>query len=184
MNGCHAPAAGPAALLEQWLPEILPTASHGEVLDLACGNGQNGLLLAAAGARVVFADRNQSALDSCEEHAQPFAERTRCWQIDLETANTKPLADQQFAVILVFRYLHRPLIPAIQSALSPGGLLVYETFTTDNRQFGRPNNDDFLLQPGELNGWFAEWEVLHTAELVEQHPVPRAVAQLVARKPE
>jgi len=173
----------PAALLQQHLPLLVEAAARGEVLDLACGGGQNGLLLAKHGASVVFADRNQAALGSCEKAAQQIAERIRLWQVDFEAADTTPLAGQQFAAILVFRYLHRPLIPAIRQALMPGGLLVYETFTIENRQFGRPNSKNFLLQPGELPEWFDDWEILHYRELVEQQPVGRAVAQLVARKP-
>ena len=153
------------------------------VLDLACGSGQNGLLLAEQGTQVLFADRNQGALDNCQEGLASLAHRSSCWQVDLEAADAAPLAGQQFSVILVFRYLHRPLISAIRDALLPGGLIIYETFTTENRQFGRPSSADYLLNPGELREWFDDWELLHYAELVEQQPVARAVAQLVARKP-
>ncbi|MEL0083627.1 MAG: methyltransferase domain-containing protein [Gammaproteobacteria bacterium] len=175
--------AAPAELLQRFLPQLLQAAQAGETLDLAAGQGQNGLLLAERGAQVLFIDRNQQSLDHCARRGRLFGDRVRCRQVDLEQPGSAPLANQQYAVILVFRYLHRPLMPAIQRALKPGGLLVYETFTTENRQFGRPRRDEFLLQPGELNRWFADWEILHHAELVEQQPVARAVAQLVARKP-
>jgi SAM-dependent methyltransferase len=172
-----------AELLQQYLVEVLALADQGEVLDLACGNGHNGLKLAAQGARLVFADRDSAMLQGLEQRAQPWAANTRIWQVDLEEPAATPLAGQQFAAILVFRYLHRPLIPAIREALIPGGLLVYETFTTVNRQFGRPNRAEFLLEPDELRGWFADWEIVHYQELVESAPVERAVAQLVVRKP-
>jgi len=187
MSDRHPPAASAAALIEEWLPELVKAARAGAVLDLACGSGQNGLRLAEQGAQVVFADRNQSALDDCRAGLASLPSRdhpSSCWSVDFEAVNSAPLSGRQFSVILVFRYLHRPLIPAIRDALMPGGLIVYETFTTENRKFGRPNNADYLLNPGELRGWFDDWEVLHYAEPVEPPPIARAVAQLVARKPE
>jgi hypothetical protein len=50
----------------------------------------------------------------------------------------------------VVNYLHRPLFPHLLAALSPGGVLIYETFAAGNERFGRPANPDFLLRPGEL----------------------------------
>ena len=61
-------------------------------------------------------------------------------------------------------------------------MVIYETFTTENRRFGRPNNPAFLLQRGELNALFEDWEVIHHYEGTQQHP-ERAIAQIVARKP-
>jgi hypothetical protein len=51
---------------------------------------------------------------------------------------------------VVTNYLHRPLLPLLAEALSPGGVLIYETFGQGNARFGKPSNPDFLLQPGEL----------------------------------
>jgi len=48
------------------------------------------------------------------------------------------------------RYLHRPLFPQLVAALRPGGVLIYETFTTAQAARGKPTNPDFLLRPGEL----------------------------------
>ncbi len=38
----------------------------------------------------------------------------------------EPLPGHAYGAILVFRYLHRPLIPCIKKALRNGGLLIYE----------------------------------------------------------
>jgi hypothetical protein len=84
--------------------------------------------------------------------------------------------------VLGFCYLHRPLFPLFKEAVIPGGLVVYETFTTGQRQFGRPNNPDFLLQPGELAALFDDWEIIFQFEGVAKDP-DRCIAQVVARKP-
>ena len=152
------------------------------VLDLACGTGQNGLTLARQGIPVVFADRSVTALEVVKQCLLEDALPGRIWQIDLEQPNTNPLAGQSFSAIIGFRYLHRPLFPAIKEAIIPGGLVIYETFTIENRRFGRPNNPDFLLQSGELRRIFQEWQTIFYFEGVLHDP-DRAVAQIVSRKP-
>ena len=152
------------------------------VLDLACGTGQNGLMLARQGIPVVFADKSASALEVVKQHLVEDALPGRIWQVDLEQPDTNPLSGQNFSAIIGFRYLHRPLFPAIKNAVEPGGLVVYETFTIENQRFGRPNNRDFLLQPGELKTIFQDWQIIFYFEGVLHKP-ERAIAQIVARKP-
>ena len=106
----------------------------------------------------------------------------RTWLVDLENPGTSPLAGLKFSAILTFRYLHRPLFPALREAVLPGGLVVYETFTTENHRFGRPSNPDFLLKPGELETIFEDWQIIFYFEGDLRHP-DRNVARLVARKP-
>ncbi|MEY3032876.1 MAG: hypothetical protein RLZZ622_1351, partial [Planctomycetota bacterium] len=60
--------------------------------------------------------------------------------------------------------------------------LLYETFTAPQAAVGRPSNPDFLLQPGELRGWFKDWEIVAQFEGSDISP-PRHFASLVARKP-
>jgi len=152
------------------------------VLDLACGTGRNGLVLAQHGIPVVFSDKDTLALDIVKQHLLEGALPGRIWQVDLEQAELNPLSGQSFSAIIGFRYLHRPLLPAIINAVSPGGLLVYETFTIENRRFGRPNNPKFLLRRGELKTIFRDWEMLYYFEGIRQNP-DRGVAEIVVRKP-
>ncbi len=70
-------------------------------------------------------------------------------QADLENDGW-PFTDRLFDGIVVTNYLHRPLMPALVSALAPGGVLIYETFAIGNERFGKPSNPDFLLKPNEL----------------------------------
>jgi tellurite methyltransferase len=152
------------------------------VLDLACGSGRNGLMLAELGIPVVFADKSSNALKTIERYLTENGLPGRAWEIDLEQSGVNPFPNDGYDAIIIFRYLHRPLFPALLDAIKPGGLVIYETFTIGNRQFGRPNNSDFLLQPGELTSVFQDWEVIYSFEGVLQNP-DRAVARIVARKP-
>lgn len=158
------------------------------VLDLACGAGRNGLFLLSHNVPVIFADNNEAHLQSLSPALEQFGEagkRSDCWLVDLEavpSAGGNPLAGRTFDAVVVFNYLHRPLFPAIREAIRPGGLIVYETFTVQQKRFGRPNNPDFLLQAGELREAFGSWECLEDFEGELPGPT-RAVARLIARKP-
>ncbi len=153
------------------------------VLDLACGNGRNGLFLLQHHIPVTFADNNESALGEVEQKLEACTTKAQIWQVDLEVPGQDPLAGKQFDAILVFNYLHRPLMNSIQNAVRPGGLVMYETFTVDQAKHGRPSNPDFLLKPGELLDSFAAWEILSYNEGERSNPVS-AKASLVARKAE
>jgi hypothetical protein len=84
----------------------------------------------------------------------------------------------------VFRFLFRPLAGAIEAALAPGGLLLYETFTIHQRSLGQgPRNPAFLLDPGELRTLFPKLEVLAYWEGLAADPEPEAVARLTAQRP-
>lgn len=116
----------------------------GLVLDLACGSGRHTRLLAGCGYRVLAVDRNSEALAGLQGVAG-----VKTAELDLE-GNDWPLAGQRFAGIVVTNYLWRPRLPDLLALLTPGGVLIYETFMLGNEAFGKPSNPDFLLQPGEL----------------------------------
>ncbi|NJD56700.1 MAG: class I SAM-dependent methyltransferase [Nitrospirae bacterium] len=173
---------GPDSLLREHLHLFTSELRQHPVLDLACGDGHNGIYLAQREFRVVFADRSEEALEQVKRRADAENRKVTLWHIDLEADRSDPFSGRTFSAIIVFRYLHRPLIPAIKKALMPGGILVYETFTAEQARFGKPKNPDHLLNPGELLSWFHDWEILHTFEGIVGEP-PKAIAQLVCRKP-
>lgn len=167
-------------LLEHW--PLLKTASRlGPVLDLACGTGHNGVFLASKGISVILIDRNQESLQQARELARQVPVTVDIRRLDLELPDTEPLCGLSLGGAIIFRYLYRPLIPALKKAVQVGGVVVYETFTIHQLKFGKPHNPDFLLQPGELKQLFSDWEILHYYEGVEEEP-QRAFAQIVCRK--
>lgn len=172
----------PDRLLADFLEPVQAAAGDGPVIDLACGAGHNGLFLASRGLRVTLADRDGDALERAEETSRGNGLRVTTWKVDLELEGVNPLEGLSFSGIIVFRYLHRPLVPHIRRALKPGGILVYETFTSDQAAFGRPRNPAHLLRHGELQGWFQDWQIIHYFEGITGSPA-RAVAQLVCKKP-
>jgi tellurite methyltransferase len=171
----------PDILLKSFIPLILENHLPGPVLDLASGKGQNGIFLAGMGLAVVLADRNPVLLEKARKAAERRGLQLTFWEVDLETGKN-PLEKDRYRAIVVFRYLHRPLIPFIKKALKPGGILIYETFTTQQPLYGRPQNPDHLLQPRELFNWFNDWEIFHYFEGLLENP-RRSIAQLVCKKP-
>jgi tellurite methyltransferase len=94
---------------------------------------------------------------------------------------TPDLGDEQYDLVIVFRYLQRALFPSLIRALRPNGFLIYQTYTTTQEKCGAgPTNPDYLLQPGELLQAFSSLRVLHYRE----QTVERAMADLVAQKPD
>ena len=126
-----------------WVRRFAPLVPMGgAVLDLACGGGRHSRLFLDRGHPVTAVDRDISQATLAEGAALIAA--------DLEDGAPWPLAGQCFAAIVVANYLWRPLFPAIRHALSPDGVLIYETFAVGNEAFGRPRNPEHLLRRGEL----------------------------------
>lgn len=154
------PLRGPAA----WLIEnadLLPRG--GKVLDVACGRGRHALLLSSAGFDVHAVDRDPDAIAFLQETAERLRLSLTCEVLDLET-DLQPELPGPCDAVLVFNYLHRPLMPALRAALAPGGRLFYETFTTRQAERGHPTNPAFLLAAGELPELVAPLAVLRSRE--------------------
>jgi SAM-dependent methyltransferase len=171
----------PAPLLRAYSHLLYERDLPGPILDLACGDGHNGLFLAMRRLPVVFCDRSLESLNQISLKASEQGMEVEIWHVDLEVDGINPLPDSHYGAVLAFRYLHRPLMPHIKAAVGKGGYVFYETYTVEQPRFGRPHNPDFLLKPGELLGWFDDWQVIHYFEGERQDP-PRAVAQIVCLK--
>ena len=147
-------------------------------LDIACGSGRDSVYLARKGLQVNALDWNEDAL----VRGRLLAERmnvTVNWQLaDLES-DTFVFDDEAFDVIHVARYLHRPMLPRLKSALKPNGLLFYETFALGAEKFGSPKNPKYLLHPGELAQVFDKMTIVFDAIecLSDGRPVQRFIAR-------
>jgi tellurite methyltransferase len=168
-------------LLDHWVL-LKKEQTESPILDLACGDGHNGVFLARKGFSVSCWDVSSNALSRARRLATDHGVEIVFRQVDLEREGVNPLPKNTFEGIVVFRYLHRPLIDCIKKALKKGGTLIYETFTVDQSKFGKPHNPDFLLKQGEMSKWFSDWVILHHFEGIMSAP-ERAVAQIVCRKP-
>ncbi len=167
----------PSALLRRWVARLTP----GHALDVACGTGRNALLLAEHGWRVLGVDISPVGLQIARVES-----RRRGLDLDLVALDLDawPIPAARFDLVCVFRFLQRPLCPRLAAAIKPGGMLIYETFTIDQRRYeGGPRQDEFLLQPGELPSLFPDLTQLEYHEgIVEEDGRPRALASFVGRR--
>lgn len=133
----------PSPWITRWT-HLLPPGC--EVLDVACGSGRHLQWFAARGHAVVGVDQDIAA-------ARALLPTAELVQADIENGPwplATPEGPRRFGAVVVTNYLWRPLLPTLLKSLTPGGLLLYETFAAGNETVGRPARPDFLLQPGEL----------------------------------
>ena len=170
----------PAAVLTD-NDHILPV--NGKALDLACGLGSNSLFLEARGLEVHAWDISKVAVSS-------LAERVNSLQLNIQTRvvniTAAALPVESYDLVITSHYLDRSLPPAILNATLPGGLICYQTFTTEKRINIGPNNPDFLLQPNELQSFVPNCEILayrdESKNTNKAHPLSGR-AFIIARKP-
>jgi len=163
-----------------WILRFAPMVpAGGRVLDLACGSGRHGRLFLDRGHPVTFVDRNVSGVGDLVGRSD-----VEIIGADLETGDPWPLGDRRFAGVVVTNYLWRPILPRITAAVTPGGLLIYETFAQGNEAFGRPCNPDFLLTAGELfEAVRGELRILAYSQHIRGAPSQAVIQHIAAIRP-
>jgi SAM-dependent methyltransferase len=147
------------------------------LLDIAMGRGRHALVFAGLGYRVFGVDVNVDAVRAATSEAERRGLRIRAWCADLTAT---PLPRERFEAIVVTRYLQRDLFEPIRDAVRPGGIVLYETFTSNQLAHGvGPRSPNHLLEPGELRGRFDGFDVLFYEEVLR----PEAVARIAASRP-
>lgn len=164
-----------AAVLAQ-NADLLPT--KGRALDIACGTGANALFLAERGMDVDAWDISDVVIDSLATLHPRI--HPRALEITPES-----LSGKQFDLILTCHYLDPALAPAILEATSPGGLIIYQTFTSTKKADIGPSNPDFLLKPGDLERFVAGCDILSAqdgSDIVDKENPMAGRAWIIARR--
>ncbi|MDX1519453.1 MAG: methyltransferase domain-containing protein [Gammaproteobacteria bacterium] len=145
----------PPALVLRMQSHLLPF--RGTALDLACGLGRNAVFLCQHGLSTSAWDISGEAIRRLDEYAsaEGLAITT-----EVRDVSTQPPEPDSFDVIVVSHFLERTIMPALGQALTPGGLLFYQTFTRLKVTDTGPENPDYLLEENELLETFAGLELL------------------------
>ena len=171
----------------RFLVENFEALPKGLALDLAMGEGRNAIYLATRGFDVDGVDVNPDAVARARAKARRLGAPIRAVVGNVEDG-TYILPLDTYDVITVFNFLHRPLFNDIREGLKPGGMVVYQTFTTAQLELeSGPKSAEHLLAPRELAKVFSDWEILRYREYVENEGPgnpSRALAGIIARKPE
>ena len=148
------------------------------------GEGRNAIYLATRGFDVDGVDADPQNVARARTASRALGAPIRAIVGNVEDS-TYILPNERYDVIIIFNFLHRPLLIDIKDGVVPGGVVVYQTYTVDQARHGKPTNPDYLLRHGELQEEFKDWEILRYRELdgpARDGKPDRAIASIVARK--
>lgn len=172
-----------APAIEEYVQDNPPSLPHNRALDIGCGGGRDAVYLAINGWRVTAIDYLPSMLQKASMLASRYQTKVECQRMDLEDASRPLLSLQtQFDLIIVMRYLYRPLFQQIKTQLSNNGVLIYQTFMEGCEAFGKPKNPRFILKADELKQEFKGYKIIknETRYLGDGRPTNL----FIARKPD
>jgi SAM-dependent methyltransferase len=158
------------------LPLVIETASEmkpGRALDLACGAGRNALWLAEHGWSVTAVDGSPAAIELVRTRASTRGVNVNAQVADLEKGEYA-IEPSHWDLVVICYYLQRDLFEPAKRGVVPGGVLAAIVLLGEGR---------FSVKPGELRGYFSDWELLHDHEGNPGESPHRAVAEIVARRP-
>ena len=155
------PSFAPDQILTQYAHLL---DGNGWALDVACGVGHNALYLARRGYDVLAVDGSLLGLQYGRAAAHGNALPVYFVATDLDRFTPPP---RRFNLILVMRFLSRPLLPLLKDALVPGGLMIYQTFNLNWRRANPAFNPEYLLAPGELAKAFGDFEAIATNDAMD-----------------
>ncbi len=169
---------GANTILKRYL-SFLP---KGRALDLAAGEGRNAVFLAEHGFDAEAVDISPIAISRARKLARERGVRIKAMAADLDTYRLPP---GRYDLILNFYFHDRRLIPRIKRSLKKGGMVVFETYTVEQKKLGTggPGQTQYLLKPNELLRLFRGFHVLFYREgIFQEGGKRRAIASLIAKK--
>ena len=140
----------------QFLKENIHLLPKNKALDLAMGEGRNGVYLATQGFDVLGLDISPTGLNKANQLAEHHNVKIKTQVVDLERYQLKK---NFYDVILCTYYMQRDLFKQIKDSLKPGGMVLIETYNTDYLQYARfPKK--YLLEHNELLEIFKEFKII------------------------
>lgn len=144
--------ANPSKFLAERIGEAKRLCPGRKALDIACGEGRNSIFLARQGFSVTGLDISPVGLAK----ARSWAEREGL-DCDFRLVNLEEYRiAETYDLIINFNFLLRDLIPQEVAALTPGGVIIFDTIL-ESPTAPVPHRKDFLLQPGEMARLFAPY---------------------------
>jgi tellurite methyltransferase len=168
--GGEAQSAEPDPLLLEACANLTP----GRALDLAGGAGRHALWLAQHGWQTVLSDISDEGLAIAAKRAEDAGVALTLRREPAAATLTGASNSERFELIVVFWCLLRDQFPAFPALLSPGGLLVYKTYTTEHVRYSEGHSQQTALHPGELRAAFPGLSTILYRET-------NGIAELVAR---
>ncbi len=136
------------------LEKYISIVSHGNALDLACGNGRNSRFLAQKGFQVDAVDISNVAINH-------LAGKDPRINVICQDIDTWQIPEDRYQIIISIRFMDRRLFPMIQKGLKPGGILIFESFIDEKKAY--------CLEPNELLNAFEFFHVVYYEEKKVEH---------------
>ena len=162
----------PVPFLKQNI-HLLP---KGRALDIAMGEGRNGVYLATQGFEVVGLDISPKGLEKAQALAKQNGVTIETRVVDLEKHTLKK---NTYDVILMMYYMQRDLWPQIRDALKPGGMAVIETYNVDHLKHQK-FNPKWLLDTNELIQAFGDMKIIRYQAFEDDN---QAYSSIIVQKP-
>lgn len=142
---------------------FIPAGSR--VLDMGMGEGRNAVFLARKGYKVTGVDISSVAVKKARLLAREFGVRINTVVASL---NNYRIPKNTLDAVVCFYYVDRSLNKRMVEWLKPGGILIYESHTDNQRKVkGNESYDKrYLLREGELLSMFPGMRVLKYEEPV------------------
>lgn len=160
-----------------FLTQNLGVLPKGRALDLAMGEGRNGVFLATQGYQVTGLDISEKGLAKARKLAAEKQVTIETKVVDFESHR---LERNVYDVVLCTYYLQRDLIPQIKEALKPGGMVVIETYNVDYLRYNSRFPRQYVVETNELLEWFKDFKVIRY-QAVDDGTV--AFSSIIAQKP-
>ena len=139
-----------------FLVENLSLLPKGKTLDIAMGEGRNGVYLATKGFDVLGLDISETGLQKAHRLAQAQNVKIETRVVDLESHS---LEKNAYDLIICTYYMQRDLFPQFKEALKPGGMALVETYNMDYLKYSR-FNPKWLLDTNELLEIFKDYKII------------------------
>ena len=155
----------------------------GRAMDLACGLGRNSIYLAELGFEVDAIDVSLVGLEIAREKAKE--RRLSIHWINEDLLNNWTIPDQQYDLILMFRFVSSEVLLKLPQLLAQGGaLIIEEHLQWPQGNVVGPSGNRFRVKPGELMEGCKELDVLFHYEGLVDEPdgSMAALAQIHAKK--
>ncbi len=161
-----------------FLKENLNLLPKGKALDIAMGEGRNGVFLAAHGFDVTGLDISEVGLQKAHRLAKENGVSIKTQVVDLEKAS---LEKNSYDVILMMYYMQRDLFDQIKEALKPGGMVVVETYNVDYLKYNSGFRRQWALETNELLKVFKDFKIIRYQAFDDG--AHQAYSSIIAQKP-
>ena len=160
----------------RFLEENIRLLGRGKALDLAMGEGRNGVYLAIHGFDVLGLDISPVGLSKAHYLAEYHNVKIKTQVVDLENYQ---LEKNTYDLILCTYYMQRDLFEQMKESIKPGGMILIETYNIDYLRYANFSRK-YLLDHNELLKIFKDFKIIRYQAYDDGE---EAYSSIIAQKP-